>query len=346
MAEVVKESTDTENESGQALPFKGVIPIVVGPSPAREKGKQPEKYKLKAPIQSLTALSEIVGKVKKAMVEAVTVEELLAVSDQVRDAINEATSKKRVPFKQVNYSEKSHDDAMPYFEEEEPLFLNSDAIMADTLPMVEAFLTQEVTGAVPAGSCVVPDPILQYLESLPADMEPKQIFVGPSSAPLRVVYAAINGQGEVACIIDTGSQIVSMSLAAAKEAKLSWDPSIRIYMESATGSLARSLGLARNVPYKFGEVTIYLQVHVLEKPAYDVLLGRPFDIVTESNVQTSFDGSQILTLKDLNTGKKCSMPTYPRVRETKKGDVAIPKSEPAQDTKPVEDGDFQPSSMN
>jgi hypothetical protein len=52
----------------------------------------------------------------------------------------------------------------------------------------------------------------------------------------------------------------------------------------------------------------------MSNPAYKVLLGRPFDIVTESVVKNESDGNQTLTLTDPNTGERCEMHTYERGR--------------------------------
>ena len=57
---------------------------------------------------------------------------------------------------------------------------------------------------------------------------------------------------------------------------------------------------------------MYLQVHVIRDPAYKVLLGRPFDILTASNVQNQQDGGQIITLTDPVTKKCCMLPTFER----------------------------------
>jgi len=37
-------------------------------------------------------------------------------------------------------------------------------------------------------------------------------------------------------------------------------------MQSVNRTVERTLGLARNVPFSFGEITIYLQVHVIKDP--------------------------------------------------------------------------------
>jgi hypothetical protein len=142
-----------------------------------------------------------------------------------------------------------------------------------------------------------------------------------------------------------------MSLEQAGESKLSWDPDVQIYMQSANGSLEKSVGMARNVPFIFGNITVYLQVHIIRGPAYKVLLGRPFEVLTESWVKSSGDGSQTITLKDPNTGKRCTMNTYPRHR--KPLPKATVESVPDEDDRPTQtadpetrDQDFQRSSMN
>ncbi|KAJ7434588.1 hypothetical protein FB451DRAFT_1012096, partial [Mycena latifolia] len=47
-------------------------------------------------------------------------------------------------------------------------------------------------------------------------------------------------------------------------------------------------------------------------PAYDILLGRPFDKLTESRVVNSANGDQTITIRDRNTGEELTIPTVPR----------------------------------
>jgi hypothetical protein len=84
-------------------------------------------------------------------------------------------------------------------------------------------------------------------------------------------------------------------------------------MQSANGQLEKSMGLAQNVPFRWGDLKIYLQVHVIRNPAYKILLGRPFDVLTKSRTEHA-DGSQLLTLTDPNTGRAWTVPTYDRAR--------------------------------
>jgi hypothetical protein len=76
-----------------------------------------------------------------------------------------------------------------------------------------------------------------------------------------------------------------MSKVVAVKLEVTWDPDITVQMQSANRTPEQMLGLAKNVPFLFGPITVYLQVHVMEKPAYKVLLGRPFDMITESEVR-------------------------------------------------------------
>ena len=83
-------------------------------------------------------------------------------------------------------------------------------------------------------------------------------------------------------------------------------------MQSANGALDMSLGLARNVPFKIGPVTFYMQAHVIDSTAYDVLLGRPFDVLTESVIRNFKNEDQTITIHDPNSGKHITVPTLAR----------------------------------
>ena len=80
-------------------------------------------------------------------------------------------------------------------------------------------------------------------------------------------------------------------------------------MISANGGVDQSLGLAWNVAFRVGDITRYLQVHVLHEPAYDILLGWPFDVLTQSVVWNYTNETQTVTIIDPNTGKQSTVPT-------------------------------------
>jgi hypothetical protein len=229
----------------------------------------------------------------------VTTEDLLNISQAARQELKKLLTKKRVE-KQV---------ALITKEEQED---KQNIIHAEQLPSASCEVLEEERGGIPKGSVVIGDPVEQYLGSLQPGEIPKRVVVAQETLGLRAVYPLINEEGRIESLLDGGSQIVSMSMDSAVELKIAWDPDITVEMESANRALERTLGLARNVPFNFGNIVAYLQVHIIKHPAYKILLGRPFDCITESLVKNERDGSQTLTLTDPNTGQRCAIKTYER----------------------------------
>ncbi|THU87698.1 hypothetical protein K435DRAFT_681225, partial [Dendrothele bispora CBS 962.96] len=142
------------------------------------------------------------------------------------------------------------------------------------------------------------------------DME-KIIIVASQTEGLRSVFPKINGKAEeIEVVLDSGSQIVSMASSVASSLNLHWDPTRVIHMQSANRQLQPTKGLIQN--FEFGGLTIYLQCHVIEKPPYQVLLGRPFDTLTESTIKNFPDGEQKVTITYHNTENKMTVSTFPR----------------------------------
>jgi hypothetical protein len=182
-------------------------------------------------------------------------------------------------------------------------------LQGDVLPVF--MLTERISDDLPKGFFVADDPVLQYLREVKGS-SPDDIIVAADNVPLRAVYSVINKTGQEECVLDDGSQIVSMGKPVAVGLGLTWNPNICITMESASGHYDKTLGLARNVLFRMGHLNIYLQVHILENPPYRVLLGRPFHTFTSSIVEHSIDGDAIITITDPNTKEKCTLPTYER----------------------------------
>lgn len=343
---------EDEDDSEPELPFRNVppvtrapkerlVPFTVRPAPNDDPlpdtyRKQPS-YKMKAPIDEEVDTEAAVDKLLKS-ISNWEAGEILRHSDAARKEVIRRLTKKRVVPKASTQLLKSvlsemieelgceDSDPLPfaYQEEDDELFLRKDAINVNDLPAASVLSVQiRDIGHVPAGALVMDDPVLQYLESLERGEEPKQLYVAKESQSLRAVYPLINGIKHEESVTDGGSQIVSMSEASAGELGVSWDPDVRIHMQSANNQIEMTLGLARNVPFLFGDITVYLQVHIIRKPAYKVLLGRPFDTLTESLVKNSSDGGQTITISDPNTGKRCTIPTYARG-----SDPAIAKKKP------------------
>ena len=181
----------------------------------------------------------------------------------------------------------------------------------DSLPMSEYMIMEEVSDEIPEGHLVASDPVLQYILEH-EDAEPRKLVVARPSESLRAIFVNINGVGQEECLLDDGSMIISMSKEVATELGLTWDPDIRINMESASNHVEKSLGIAKNVCFKLGGLDLFLQVHILEKPPYRVLLGRPFNVFTSCQTKTFPDGATEITIRDPNTKATATIPTYQR----------------------------------
>ena len=55
-----------------------------------------------------------------------------------------------------------------------------------------------------------------------------------------------------------------------------------------------------------------MQVHVINNPAYEVLLGHPFDVLTKTILETLPDSGMLIMVTDPNTGKRSTSPTFER----------------------------------
>ena len=86
-------------------------------------------------------------------------------------------------------------------------------------------------------------------------------------------------------------------------------------MVLANRGVDQTLRLVRNVVFIVSKITLYLQVHILCSPAYDILLGQPFDILTQSVVRNYCNKNQTITIRDPNTGKTATVPTIIRARK-------------------------------
>jgi hypothetical protein len=174
-------------------------------------------------------------------------------------------------------------------------------------------LSEIITKKVPCEkgeSFRVIDPICQFLQANPGAMV--KVMVGAPFMSLRSVLPVVNEAKKVECILDNGSSIVSMSKDTALELGIGWNPKWRIFLESANNMVNQALGVAFNIPFCFNHITVRLQVHILEEAAYKVLLGRPFDCLTQSRVRNFMDGKQLITLTSLHTGEEVKIGSYDR----------------------------------
>ena len=93
----------------------------------------------------------------------------------------------------------------------------------------------------------VKDSVVQFLETLHPSERVYQVFASeecarevsaPEMAHLRVVLVLVNGVTEEEALLNSGSQIVSMTRDVAAANKISWDPGLSIQLQSVNGSLS------------------------------------------------------------------------------------------------------------
>ena len=209
--------------------------------------------------------------------------------------------------------EQMSDDELDYWMNFARDFLVTEIVnVEDLLETASLVKLLEDETNVQSGFVIVEDPVAQYYESIPVDQRPAIVAKAPESGNLRVLWPKVNNLGFEECLVDSGSQIISMAKSTAERLTLTWDPDICIHMQSANKQLDRTLGLAKNVPFKFGSITVYLQVHIIANAAYNILLGRPFDMIAESKYENQPTGEMNITIKCPQTGRRETLVTLPR----------------------------------
>lgn len=150
----------------------------------------------------------------------------------------------------------------------------------------------------------------RYLNTLPETTDLQEdIEVAAKSNALCTILSTVNGQDKVEAILDPKSQVVTMSEEVCNALAIAYDLSVRLSMILANSGIDQTLGLARNATFIIGKFTLYLQVHIFCLPAYNILLGQLFDILTQSMLHNYRYKNQTITIYNLNTGKTATVPT-------------------------------------
>ncbi len=129
------------------------------------------------------------------------------------------------------------------------------------------------------------------------------IVVADEAYKLRRIFVWVNNSDRpTKCVLDLGWQIVAISEKKAHKLKVAWDPKSSSQLLCANGTCDTTLGVAHNVPLEIGDgIVVYMQMHIVQHAAYDVLLGRPFDVLMSCTVVNSPDGRQTITVRCPNS---------------------------------------------
>jgi hypothetical protein len=151
--------------------------------------------------------------------------------------------------------------AYPYDEEDRPM-----ATLAN-------FISQPIIPS--PGALVLPDLYETYLKTLPPDQDSNWLIVAKDLSALQSISPLINHNLKVKAIINPGLQIIAMSEDVCMELVLIHDPSIMLNMQSANGDINQSLSLTQNIPLQIGDITLYVQIHIIHNHPSQPTLQHP-----------------------------------------------------------------------
>ena len=123
------------------------------------------------------------------------------------------------------------------------------------------------------------------------------LIVAHHSVPLRSLEAKIIGTGRtILRVLDSGSEIVAMPKRVWEDLGLPvWSDHV-MTMSNANASTESTLGVVENLRLNFGAGKVCLQVQVVPRANFDLLLGRPFHCLLSASTEDFPDGSQSITL--------------------------------------------------
>ena len=113
-----------------------------------------------------------------------------------------------------------------------------------------------------------------------------------------MVFPVVDYCGHVKAILDPGCQIISTSEKCTQELGLMYDLAITISMQSANGGVTPMKGMAHNMPFAFVNIMLLSQVHIMETMVYNVLLGRPFNMLARTEIRNSLNNMQSIMICD------------------------------------------------
>ena len=144
-------------------------------------------------------------------------------------------------------------------------------------------LTPTLSNAKPLpGAIIIEDPYEVYLRTASEDRSPDCLTITKESSTLHTILPLVNHNQYVESVLNPVSQVIAMSEAVCHVLALIYDPRIHLCMQLENHEVDETLGLTRNMPIFIGDITLYVQFHIVHNPTYDVILGRPFDILVES----------------------------------------------------------------
>ena len=191
--------------------------------------------------------------------------ELLSLLPEVCSQVRNTTMTCHIPNKENISTQNLYED------QEDRDFYSQNKIS----PVTMFTVSDTYNRPMPKEALIAEDKIEAYYHSFGSGEDPdlNHLIVTGKSHSIHSLSALIDNSHKVECILDPGCQIIAMSETICHNLGLAYDLSIVLHTQLANGTLDQSLSLSHNVPFQIGTITMYLQVHVINSPAYDVLLG-------------------------------------------------------------------------
>ena len=162
----------------------------------------------------------------------------------------------------------------------------------------------------PPRAIIIEDPYEVYLHTALEDHSSDCLTVAKESSALHTILPLINHNQYVELVLNPGSQVIVMSEATCHALALTYNPRIRLCMQLANHEVDETLDLTRNVLILISDITLYIRFHIVCNLAYNVLLGRPFDILVKSIVRNYSNKDQTIMIHDPNSRRIAMVPTF------------------------------------
>ena len=199
-----------------------------------------------------------------------------------------------------------------------PFAVNVRDLLSIAPEFRKQFRESTTTRRVPVGETVSVNELIgrsperlweQYEETL--NRTDEGTIAGHHSVPLRCIEATLAGKQVVTCVLDQGAEIIAIRKDIWQKLGVPVRTDYLMTMESANKSKDATLGVIENLRFDFGAGEMLLQVQVIEKATFEVLLGRPFYALTSCKTVDFINGDQNITISDPNSGKEIMIATRP-----------------------------------
>ena len=134
----------------------------------------------------------------------------------------------------------------------------------------------------------------------------------PYHCPPRELDITLPGNQSLIGVFDTASSLVNIRRGIVEKMRLALNPDIQVSMTMANGGSDSTAGVVENLPITISSITIPVHAHVVDDNApYDILLGRPFQVVGQ--IDTKDAGETLIIHDPYKPHHRIHVPTRPHI---------------------------------